>query len=128
MREIKFRAWDKLGHEMLYSGNVKDEDDNTHTRMSAFFSICVETFEGKITKMIELMQFTGLKDKNGKDIYEGDIVRIDEEIYSIYWHEGHAGYWIKRHPKDFDGTWNMYYVSANGEVIGNVYENPELIK
>ena len=119
MREIKFRAWDsELGfmvdakhYVLTMNGKVLFDNDG-------------ETYDQ--TNKIELMQFTGIKDKNGKDMYEGDIVEIDSQKFKIYWHDGHAGYWIEGIDQPLNGTWNMYYVSANGEVIGNIYENPEL--
>ena len=108
-REIKFRAWD--GKEMLYdvlagasSQNVCDFDDDDvwwwHEPPEA------------------IMQFTGLKDKNGKEIYEGDIVkRLPESKYPFSWAIG----WSNSDPVGFDLCKEAEY-----EIIGNIYENPEL--
>lgn len=73
---------------------------------------------------VELMQYTGLKDKNGVEIYEGDIVRhaTDEGVYKIIFEDG--GFYVKNlFEYDFQ-TINEYPL----EVIGNIYENPELLK
>jgi uncharacterized phage protein (TIGR01671 family) len=83
---------------------------------------------------IELMQFTGLKDKNGKEIYEGDILRNN---YSVRWNQLHCG-WALYNAGDFCvdlladeynrveellPPWHL-----DIDIIGNIYENPELLK
>jgi uncharacterized phage protein (TIGR01671 family) len=121
--KIKFRAWDKIKNDMWKVETLYIED-----QYCALFKDTIYGITAKIkNSRLNLMQYTGLKDKNGVEIYEGDIVKIEKEIFKIYWHDGHAGFWIERIGRPMEGTWNMYYVSANGEVIGNIYENPELL-
>ena len=100
MRKIKFRAWDKK--HMAYQGTPDLE-----TLHSFMFH-----YGDKI-----LMQYTGLTDKNGKEIYEGDIVKWGKIIEKV---------------EMKDGCWSMVLGTIveefNLEVIGNIYENPELIK
>lgn len=114
MREIKFRAWDKEQEKMYYVPAI-------------YFSLKVAALGmGKDSievgfDNVELMQYTGLKDKNGKEIYEGDIVEWftkgnEKERAQVSWwsYPGHWGWWPN----------NIYSM----EVIGNIYENPELLK
>jgi len=132
MMEIKFRAWDKDKKEMYFNFQIWSDGKG-------------ETFTGKNW---ELMQYTGLKDKNRKEIYEGDIVKINTLYSSPRLKKWDENYVIKadvryvegckfeaisftlkgciRKINNFDG-WGLYD-SYNFEVIGNIYENPELIK
>lgn len=120
-KEIKFRAWDKKKminwEELLkyYSDGGSDYD------LHAIFSG---------DEHLELMQYTGLKDKNGKEIYEGDIVRCDENVANTF------GIDVVSEVKYimgsfYAGTTTFYLVNTNGvyrgEIIGNIYENPELL-
>lgn len=96
MRSIRFRAWDNHEKKIIY-----------------FPLSDVGNFVG-----YEVMQYTGLKDKNGKEIYEGDI--IDDQgnalRYAVSWDDAGAGWKYIREA-----------YMANCEVIGNVHQNPELI-
>lgn len=106
MREIKFRVWDKKSKMWLKRFNVDLLDIDTD-----------------ILSTIELCQYTGLKDKNGVEIYEGDIVRTFGESFVVFYFQEHVGYLLK----DIDGcleTIRSYRV----EVLGNIYENPELLE
>ena len=76
----------------------------------------------------KLMQFTGTLDKNGREIYEGDIIRIILEA-TAFPNQGNAevkwdgnGWWVFN-----DNSQKTWYISENVEVIGNIFENPELL-
>ena len=127
-RKIKFRAWN--GHIMVTAeyGDWLSFDGVHYTEAEKHYNtpnIEVQKFKGKSI----VMQFTGLHDKNGKEIYEGDIVRFDvsatERDPTPYVNQvGEVK--ISSLTTDF-GKWQGVYCSYY-RVIGNIYENPELLK
>ncbi len=107
MREIKFRAWDGTGSIMF---------SDVHKRID-FCEIL------HIPDHFTVMQYTGLKDKNGKEIYEGDIQDYGNgRIVVVEFKDGCFG--LRMPNGDFEKTWVR---PDQFKVIGNVYENPELI-
>jgi len=119
MREIKFRAWsDKNMHvvKTIHFSQTDGEIDGVGLAYrGAYFPI----------GMVNLMQFTGLKDKNGKEIYEGDIVRQREFIPND--HTITAEIVFSEGCFILNG-WEQFICPNQCEVIGNIYENPELLK
>ena len=111
MREIRFRAWHKKDKRMLKVENILFQS---------------ETYINNVIPIndVGLLQFTGVKDKNGNEIYEGDILRkvttregkkdFSETIKAVRWTPNRNG-------------WNFTY-GEQWEVIGNIYENPGLLK
>ena len=133
-REIKFRAWDKKNKSFIPDDNEFKEYmiglDGKFYKMD-FYSGVSGYEDGNLIwnelENIVLMEYTGLKDKNGKEIYEGDIVfsesnqyyKQDEIIWDCFgmgWDIGKKDSWKLRSP-----------MSSKTEIIGNIYENPELI-
>lgn len=119
MREIKFRCWD--GRCMLYFDlqDIEASDSLSH---------------GKEFQLNDtLMQFTGLKDKNGKEIYEGDIVGIYHcsnivSTQEVKWNNIRCAVSLEPsiYPVELLGDSIQLYENRY-EVIGNIYENPELV-
>ena len=122
MREIKFRAWHK---EKKIMGEVLGIDI---LHKEIFFSNeDVDCYEHTDFKDIELMQYTGLKDKNNKEIYEGDIVKFLNGIFEVIWCNEKASFMLKN--KEYKEFLNFIYENNNVmEIVGNIYKNPELIK
>ncbi len=126
-RELKFRAWDTELKEMLNDWDVRENGIWLST-----INKLEETLADR--NRFVLMQFTGLLDKNGKEIYERDIVEHYGEVFFVGFEQGAfvvKGVTIRENP---DGS--EYKISDDLlmnqntvlVVIGNVYENPELLK
>ena len=155
MREVKFRAWNKkLKRFAPEDCSIQIQGDDAH--------VAFDTFNGNFDtevwdlKDVELLQFTGLKDVNGADIYEGDIVAMpyvdpmggihyqNDFLSDVIFERGCFQVWCnelkpERHNIESwiertEGEYKSNYGNINkwGDcvltVIGNIYENPELIK
>ena len=133
MREIKFRAWDNNLNQMYEIVSINFDLQFIHLDPDYCHKVKI--------KDIELMEYTGLKDKNGVEIYEGDIIRGDRYPF---WDKREPNYvavveWIFAgfqyvyyciNPKKrgiSDGINNILESGEDFEIIGNIYENPELV-
>lgn len=125
-REIKFRAWDGL--RMTTSG-IQFNSSTGCLEVPTQYSIKTDTIPDD--KKWVLMQYTGLKDKNGKEIYEGDIIKStfpDTKVHSDIASCTHEIGSVEFTEGQFHIDSIPLYVHADiGEVIGNIYENPELL-
>lgn len=139
MRELKFRLWDKKFNEMAYFENWGFENEHMTLSFDLKSKATYDPIQSDI-KNQELMQYTGCKDKNGKEIYEGDIVERFQDN-PITYENGSKKYasWVvdfKFGGWHFDSTPNSpaisypsFYSNAQYMVaIGNIYENPELVE
>jgi uncharacterized phage protein (TIGR01671 family) len=133
MREIKFKIW--YQNEM-YSGIDADREFT----LSLLTGEILENRKGCGEEPEErpiLLQFTGLKDKNGKEIYEGDIIEYDRKLFEVKWGEHttngteYSGYlgWYRNPISNYSfDVENLGVDGSEYEVIGNIYETPELLK
>ena len=124
-REIKFRAWDKKSKTMDYEPSAQYTNGDLNG--------CIQCHSG----WFDLMQFTGLQDENGEDIYEGDILQAtgfvscscpnckdgkhpDKSMGPVVFHGGAFGIMYGGEIYSID--------DEEYQVIGNIYENPELLE
>lgn len=119
----KFRVWDKNNKKML------DWKELDLTKELGEDEITIFEPTGQFAQPMyfyETMQSTGLKDKNGTEIYEGDIVKnIYDEIYVVKWLD--AGFYLEeKYNGGFD--YSELHFGDNKEIVGNIYENPELLE
>ena len=137
MREIKFRAWDKTYKLMNYKVQVGNTDykDANYTCNSIWVDYGDDKRVGWMNaddKCIDLMQFTGMVDKNGKEIFESDILQWTSsnpfslgEIRKVQVNYVEAQYWAQG--KSLGIYLAELLANEKCEVIGNIYENPNLI-
>lgn len=124
MREFKFRAWDTEKQEMatvnfigLNDYEVGMEDEECRRWRATYPYVC------------RLMQYTNLKDKNGKEIYEGDILKVKLD-------DGDANLYVKYVKGEYrvvnEGKWEdslyAYMYFGDVEIVGNIYENEDLLR
>lgn len=124
-REVKFRAWHTIEKEMLHNFWLDSKDG----AIQAWKDTIGTNGDGEqYSQDYILMQYTGFRDKNGKEIYEGDIVKIKEgAIFEVKWFAEKVMYCLAFIPEGHR-AFNLTSTSIRGyEIMGNIYENPELL-
>ena len=129
-REIKFRIWDKDNNKMLHY----DNDIVPCITLNGVLQDCSKEVSSNVSYKYELMQFTGLKDKNGKEIFEGDI--MGEVLGGLYVKWCDKCKQFQLHILNLnecmacggDLHWSEFVTFDDNEVIGNIYENKELVR
>lgn len=143
MREVKFRAWDKNKRTMVNGGSFFDVSQTQGVDRWVFG---MDVFNHPDN--VELMQYTGLEDKNGVEIYEGDIVKMPADLWigkesvgkakgtfrsDVFVEYVGGSFRLNKPGDDSDNYYGVINYSTNSkaavlEVIGNIYENPTLLE
>lgn len=133
MREIKFRAWDE--RNKIMHNEVDFIRSGTDTNDWILFKSDKQKLEyGNVLEnpyfqqQIKVMQYTGLKDKNGVEVYECDVGndKFNNKVI-VKWNEQFYCYALLTIDEDVKDDWNFDLNDLN-EIVGNIYENPELLK
>ena len=126
----KFRAWDRTRNEMNYKvmvGNCDTDDENWTCPI-----IWIEEKKDWLhfDDYDSIMQSTGLKDKNGKEVFVGDIIKCTRGcLHEVYIEKEYGGTYIGGMPAIYlKGLREGYAWTEHEEIIGNIYENPELLE
>lgn len=126
MHEIKFRAWD--GRKICGVKNIEFAEEG----------VCVtkdDGYFGYLGSDIELLQYTGLKDKHGQEIYRGHIFDCSyvnpmtgEKVLKLYEVVFRNGSFMAKHKDSPYGDTLLHFINKTGKVVGCIYENLELLK
>jgi hypothetical protein len=112
MRQIKFRVHNKRLNTIFYQKEFQS--------IKWFFDYVEDRNEDEVM----VMQFTGLHDKNGKEIYEGDILKIEQFSFNVNYDKG--CFVVQEHPKS-EIYFSLSNINEFCKIIGNIYENQELL-
>ncbi|PER25407.1 YopX family protein [Bacillus cereus] len=129
MREIKFRTWDNVKDRMYYAGEEDDVVFHLESNGIIATDITEDEEEFRTLHHLKYMQYTGLKDSKGNEIYEGDIVKINNHPF-----QGSIdidGNYVVEFNELMElscGGWYLHRMRHWAEVIGNKFENKNLLK
>lgn len=123
-REIKFRAWDKKNKNMMVVHSIKFGSGGTPWIIDGYH----------YAEDLILMQYIGLKDKNGEEIYEGDILKAADGFVGVVTYIDFRAQFVGKNigtsfeNEGFDTLYTKDGRFYSAEIIGNIYENPELLE
>jgi uncharacterized phage protein (TIGR01671 family) len=141
MRPLKFRFWNKLAHRFQPPSKYAIQGDGQCIGYDYEMMAWDDPFDIE-KSFIVAQQFTGLTDKNGKEIYEGDIIEVElyekwtseepfKAIHVVFYNSNRGAFVHAKDPKTFPSgmVFDPYTLNPMPcEVIGNIFENPELLE
>ena len=121
MRKIKFRAWDKENEKMMKVSSLHLENKEISVKENGTF---------RLFRMQDLMQYTGLNDKNGKEIYENDLISCNKHKNIVVFFEGGCFKvkYLRNSTTTITCTLNGFLEKYKCKISGNIYEHPELLE
>lgn len=130
-REIKFRAWDIKANIFIAQGDIIDLYYSANCNSFKFDN---DDYDLNGRSLI-FLQYTGLKDKNGVEIYDGDVVELKNRSYNfgdvgkVEWNEDYAGWMVTKGVYSKNQNFSLLNcdIASECEVIGNIHSNPELL-
>ena len=124
---LRFRAWHKTWEEM---GKVKRIRFDDYGNVTTVLFIGKDLGANEKIDEVELMQSTGLHDKNGKEVFVGDIIKCTRGcLHEVYIEKEYGGTYIGGMPAIYlKGIREGYAWTGDEVIIGNIYENPELLE
>lgn len=127
MKRLKFKVWDREKEIFLKDVFIGSDGQLYQFSKDTMFGAAITFLDSENKK---ILQFTGLRDKNGYEIYEGDIVNLKGDLYTVSWHGCFSSFDMTnidkaKHYKD------LYYLNKDFEksvIVGNIYQNREMLK
>ncbi|MGC7872143.1 YopX family protein [Desulfosporosinus sp. SYSU MS00001] len=118
MKELKFRVWDKVRQKMF-----KPQAISFDTQTLAPFAVSVPGRSWEPAEKFDLLQWTGLSDAKGSNVYEGDVISISSVMYQVIWNKSIGGFELLEAGSSFKR--NIIDVGI-GEIVGDPYQNVPL--
>ena len=118
MKRLKFRVWNKVSKKMHNPQAISFDIQNCNP-----FAVSIPAKSWDPAEKYELLQWTGLRDESGTDVYEADLVLIDYEIYRVHWHESEAAFKLISLKGSLEKDAGLL---PTGKIIGNTYETENL--
>ncbi len=138
MRELKFKFWNKIAHRFQAPNKYAIQGDGLYVSYD-YDMMAWDDPSSFDNSILVPCQYTGLKDKNNEEVYEGDIIKYTfdgasypkeavDKILICEWDQSNAWFVFKEHDDNISDGYYWLEIKGYCEVIGNIFENPELLK